>query len=376
MIHGHRRGAIGASESDNGAVETRDVSIGQAAASAGPPPSTRRRSPIAIAIGAAALAAVIGAVGFVVERTTSSDIGGANAGVVSVMSTLVRGGTTVGAGVIVTPLGEVLTNYHVVTGARSIRLRIAASGASYSAFVTGIDPSDDVAVLRIPNVSNMPTVSIGDSTHVRVGDHVTAVGAASDVGSGPVESQGAVVALAQTISISDSRGSTVTLLGMIQTDAAITAAAEGGPLIAGDGHVIGLDAAGAGRLGAAQASTGGGYAIPIDTAIAIAHDVESGAPNPKVFRGQGAFLGVDVQDHASPPGAEVNSVEPGSPAQAAGIAAHDVIVALDHTAIDSVSGLQHAVAAHQPGDRVTLVWLDMLGQRHSATLQLVSGFAA
>jgi len=203
---------------------------------------------------------------------------------------------------------------------------------------------------------------------------VTAVGAASDAGSGPVETQGSVVALGQTLSIADSRGSTVTLLGMIHTDAAFAAAAEGGPLIGSDGRVIGIDAAGTGRLSAAQNSRGG-YAIPIDTAIAIAHDVESGTPNPKVFRGLGAFLGVDVQDLASPPGARVVSVEPASPAQAAGIAAPDVIVALDHTPIDSVSSLQHAVGAHQPGDRVTVAWLDAAGQRHSAALQLVTGFA-
>src|ERR1700680_1997435 len=153
----------------------------------------RRRSPIAIAIGAVLVAGAIGAVGFLVQRTTSSGIGGVNAGVVSVTSSLVRGGTTVGAGVIIAPSGEVLTNYHVITGALSIRLRVAASGASYSAFVSGIDPSDDIAVLRAPDASNLPTVSIGDSAHVAVGDHVTAVGAA-DAGQGPVESQGAVLA--------------------------------------------------------------------------------------------------------------------------------------------------------------------------------------
>ena len=367
MIGGHRSGTIGAPESDNGVMETRDVSIGRAAASAGPPPTTRRRSPFAIAIGAVAGAAVIGAVGFVVERTTSSDIGGANAGVVSVISTLVRGGTTVGAGVIVTPSGEVLTNYHVINGALSINLQLAASGASYSAAITAFDPADDIAVLQVQNVANLPAVSIGDSAHVAVGDHVTAVGSAPGSGRNPVESQGAVRALGQTITISDAHGSNVrTLLGMIQTDAAIRTSDDGGPLVGADGRVIGID----------TASSGNAYAIPIDLAISIVHDVESGTPNPKVFRGQGAFLGVNVQDHASPPGAEVNSVEAGSPAQAAGIAAPDVIVALDRTPIDSVSALQHAVAAHRPGDRVTLAWLDMFGQRHSATLQLVSGFAA
>jgi S1-C subfamily serine protease len=209
-----------------------------------------------------------------------------------------------------------------------------------------------------------------------VGDHVTAVGVAQGAGSGLVESQGAVVALGQTITVSDSRGSNVrTQAGMIQTDAAINASDDGGPLVSSDGHVIGVDA-GAGRVGAAQAGADPAYAIPISSVTAIVRDIESGAPNPKVFRGEGAFLGVDVQNHSSPPGAEVNSVEPGSPARAAGITAPDVIVALDHTPIDSVTALQRAVAAHRPGDRVTIAWLDQLGQRHSATLQLVSGFAA
>ena len=357
-------------------VETRDVSIGRAAASAGPPPPTRRRSPIAIAIGAVLVAGVVGAVGFAVERTTSSGTGGVNAGVVSVTSTLVRGGTTVGAGMIITPSGEVLTTYHAINGAQSIQVRLAASGGSFSAFVNGIDPSDDIAVLRVPDASSLPSVSIGDSAHVAVGDHVTAVGVAPGTGSALVEAQGAVVALGQTITVSDSRGSNVrTQAGMIQTDAAINSSDDGGPLVNSDGHVIGIDA-GAGRLGAAQAGGSAAYAIPINTATAIVRAVESGAPNPKVFRGQGAFLGVDVQNHSSPPGAEVNSVEPGSPARAAGIGARDVIVALDHTPIDSVKALQHAVAAHRPGDRVTIEWLDSLGQRHSATLQLVSGFAA
>jgi S1-C subfamily serine protease len=348
VIHGQRPGTHGASESDNGLVET-------------------RRSPIAIAIGAAAVAAVIGAVGFVVERTTSSDIGGANVGVVSVMSTLVRGGNTVGAGVIVTPSGEVLTTYHLINGALSINLQLAASGASYSAAVTGIDPSDDIAVLQVQNVSSLPTVSIGDSAHVAVGDHVTAVGSAPSAGGRPVESQGAVRALGQTITVSDAHGSNVrTLLGLIQTDAAISTSDDGGPLVSADGRVVGIDTAGSGNA----------YAIPIDLAISIVHSVESGSPNPKVLRGHGAFLGVDVEDRGPPPGASVNAVEPGSPAQAAGIVALDVIVALDHTPIDSVSALQHAVATHHPGDRVSVAWLDPLGQRHSAMLQLVSGFAA
>jgi S1-C subfamily serine protease len=366
----------GAWESDNAVMETRDVSIAGEPAGAGAHPTSRWRSPFAIAIGAVLVAGIVGAVGFAVERTTSSSPGGVNAGVVSVTSTLVRGGTTVGAGMIITPSGEVLTTYHAINGAQSIQVRLPASGASFPAFVNGIDPTDDIAVLRVPDASSLPSVSIGDSAHVAVGDHVTAVGVAPGTGSGLVEAQGAVVALGQTITVSDSRGSNVrTQVGMIQTDAAINPSDDGGPLVSSDGHVIGVDA-GAGRLGAAQSGTVPAYAIPINTATAIVRDIESGAPNPKVFRGEGAFLGVDVQNHTSPPGAEVNSVEPGSPARAAGITAHDVIVALDHTPIDSVTALQLAVAAHRPGDRVTIAWLDPLGQRHSATLQLVNGFAA
>jgi S1-C subfamily serine protease len=358
-------------------METRGVSMAGEQAGAGPPSTPRWRSPIAIVIGAVLVAGVVGAVGFAVQRTTSSGPSGVNAGVVSVTSTLVGNGTAVGAGMIITASGEVLTTYRVINGAQSIQVRLSASGASYSAFVSGIDPSDDIALLRVPDVSSLPSVSIGDSAHVAVGDHVTAVGVARGAGGGVLESQGAVVALGQTITVSDSRGSNLqTQVGLIQTDAAINPSDDGGPLVSRDGHVIGLDAGTAGRLGAAQSGAIPAYAIPINTATAIVRAIESGAPNPKVFRGEGAFLGVDVQNHTSPPGAEVNSVEPGSPARAAGIAAPDVIVALDHTPIDSVTALQHAVAAHRPGDRVTIEWLDSLGQRHSATLQLVNGFAA
>ena len=327
-----------------------------------------------MALGALLVAAVIGAVGFVVERTTSS-VGGASTGVVSVTTTLLGGGIRSGAGMIIAPSGEVLTTYHVINGVLSIRLQLAASGASYPAAVTGIDPSDDLAVLQVQNASDLPVVTIGGSAHVAVGDHVTAIGAGS--GGGPVETQGAVLALGQTVTASDSRGSNVrTLLGMIQTDAVINASDDGGPLVNGDGQVIGIETAATARTGAAQAASGAAYAIPIDTATAIAHAIESGTPNPKVFHGHGAFLGVDVEDRGSPSGAEVNAVEPGSPAQAVGISALDVIVAVNQMPIGSFSALQHAISAHHPGDRVTVAWLDPLGQRHSATLQLVTGFAA
>jgi S1-C subfamily serine protease len=247
---------------------------------------------------------------------------------------------------------------------------------AYAAAVAGFDPGDDIALLQVEGVSNLPSVTIGDSSGVAVGDHVTAIGASGQSG-GAVEMQGAVTALRQTITTADADfANQSTLSGMVQFSVAIHAADCGGPIVGGNGLVIGLDTAGTDRVVRAQPGASIAYAMPINSVMAIVRDIESDTPNPKIFRGAGVILGVDVRDSASPAGAAVFGVEPVSPAQAGGIMVTDVIVEFDGTPVDSRFALEAGVQKHRPGDRVSVVWLDAAGQRHQATVRLVSGIAA
>jgi S1-C subfamily serine protease len=292
---------------------------------------------------------------------------GANAGVVDVTSDLGTGSAAAGTGMVITSNGEVLTNNHVVEGALRITVQIAGTGTTYAAAVLGVDPANDVAVLQIPNVSGLPTVGLGDSTRLSVGDGVTVVGNALGRGGTPQSSSGSITALGQTVTASDPNGAnSETLNNMIQFDATIQPGDSGGPLLDRSGKVVGMDTAGAARVRRRTLASNVGFAIPINTAMSIAQQLaSSGAIH-------GALLGVRAQDSTNLPGAQVISVEAGTPADNAGIVAGDVITAIGGTSVDSVSALHSAMLQHHSGDRVIVDWLNAAGQQRTATVQLAT----
>jgi S1-C subfamily serine protease len=290
----------------------------------------------------------------VVDITTVLDFGAAKAA---------------GTGMVVTAGGEILTNNHVVQDATSIQVTVVSTGATYTATVVGTDPSDDVAVLQLSNAGNLATAAFGDSNGVKVGDAVTGVGNAGGVGGTPSSASGHVTALDQTITASDGGGQNAeTVSGLIESDAPIQAGDSGGPLYNAAGRIVGMDtAAESGRSGATLAA----YSIPIDKALSIAQQIESGDASSTIHIGYPGFLGVNVEDATG--GALVTGVVTGYPAAKAGLVAGDVITAVDGTAVSSSEGLHNAMQSRKPNSTVRLTWTDRSGASHSATLTLVAG---
>ena len=315
--------------------------------------------------------------------TSTSATDAQQVGVVDINTVLgYQSAQAAGTGMILTPNGEVLTNNHVVNGATKISVTVVSTGKTYTATVVGTDTSDDVAVIQLQGASGLTTVKTADSAKVAVGDKVTGVGNAGGTGGTPSASAGTVTGLDQTITASDESGANAeTLTGMIETDADIQAGDSGGPLYNASDQVIGMDSAASGGSFSAEA-----YAIPIDKALSIADQIESGQSSSTVHIGQTAFLGIELQDTSTAgngfgassavSGATIGGVVSGSPAAQAGLAAGDTITSFDGTSIDSASALSTAIAQHKVGDSVSIGWTDSSGQSHSGTVTLIAGPAA
>jgi S1-C subfamily serine protease len=280
-----------------------------------------------------------------------------------------------GTGMVLTASGEVLTNNHVVDGATSISVTVVSTGRTYAASVVGTDPSQDVAVIQLQKANGLQTVALGHSSSVRVGDPVTGVGNAGGTGGTPAAATGSVVALDRTITASDQGGgNTEQLTGVIETDAPIVPGDSGGPLYDSSGRIIGMDTA-AGGVGSG-ASTG--YAITIEHALSVASQIESGRASGTVHIGSPGFLGVSVgagSGGVGGPGggATVESVVPGGPAAAAGLAPGDVITTVGRSAITSAGSLRDALSTYRPGQSVTIGWTDANGQSQNASVVLTTG---
>jgi S1-C subfamily serine protease len=337
------------------------------------PPSRMRRRSLAAIVALLLTIALVGAgVGVAVSRLAGS-AAKLNDPVVDVNVALGSGDAAAGTGIILTSSGQILTNNHVVENSQRISVQVNAT-TTYTATVIGVDPSDDIAVLQVQQGSGLPAANIGDSSHLQVGDSVTAVGNALGRGGTPQSAQGRVTALDQTITATDDTGSnSETLTNMIQFDATIQPGDSGGPLYNSSGQVVGMDTAGSGHVGRRALGSNQGFAIPINSAITIARQITSGANAPNVVRGHRGLLGVEVQESTSPAGALVVSVQAGSPAENAGISANDVIVSVAGRTVDSVNSLRQGLQNHNPGESVTVSWLDTSGQQHNATVQLTTG---
>lgn len=338
------------------------------------PQTSLPRRTVALVVALLLGVALVGAgVGVAVSRLTGGGSAVLSGPVVDVNVALNDGDSAAGSGIVLTTTGEVLTNNHVVENSDHVSVE-TGDGSTFNAGVVGVDPSDDVAVIQLDSASGLPTAKIGDSSRLQVGDSVTAVGNALGRGGTPVATSGHVTGLGETITATDDNGGNAeTLSNMIAFDAAIQQGDSGGPLYNSSGQVVGMDTAGSGRLGRPGLGGNEGFAIPINAAIGIARQIASGAPAPNVVRGHRGLLGVTVQDSSSPPGALVATVEPGSPAESAGITPDDVIVGIDGNSVGSVQSLRTALQRHSPGDSVSVSWVTPSGDQHSASVQLTNG---
>jgi S1-C subfamily serine protease len=284
-------------------------------------------------------------------------------------------GRAAGTGVVIGSSGLVLTNNHVVAGATSITVTEVTDGRTYRATVVGYDRSEDVAVLQMTGASGLATAPIGDSDKVSVGDGVVAIGNAGGTGGTPAVAAGTVTALNQSITASDqSTGSSEQLTGLIQVAADVQSGDSGGPLANSSGQVVGIDTAASVEF-RYQASGGTGFAIPINQAVAIAHQIIAGKASTKVHIGETGFLGVQVgsANAATGSGAAVVGVVAGSPADSAGLVAGDVITSVNGRTVDSPTTLTQLLDGFHPGDRVRLGWTDSSGQPQTSTVELIAG---
>jgi S1-C subfamily serine protease len=285
-----------------------------------------------------------------------------------------RGAQAAGTGMVLTSNGEVLTNNHVIEGATTITATDVGNGQTYKASVVGYDVSEDIAVLQLTGASGLKTVSIGDSSTVSVGQHVVGIGNAGGAGGTPSYAGGSVTALDQSITASDSSGGTSEqLTGLIATDAQIVAGDSGGPLANDSGQVIGIDTAASSSF-QFQRGSGGGFAIPINRAVAVAQQAEAGTASDNLHVGPTAFLGVQVAtDGSDSNGAQIASAVPDGPADQAGLSSGDTITSVDGHSINSPADLTTLMLTEKPGASVTVEYVDTDGTQQSATVQLGSG---
>ncbi|MDL9981076.1 S1C family serine protease [Microbacterium sp. ASV49] len=276
-----------------------------------------------------------------------------------------------GTGIVLSSSGEILTNNHVVAGATSIEVTIPSTGATYTASVVGTDATDDVAVLKLQGASGLDTAKLDSGGGVSTGDAVTAVGNAGGTGT-LVQASGTVTGTGASITTqAEGSAPSESLSGLIETNADIQPGDSGGPLYDSAGEIVGIDTA-----ASTNSATPDGYAIPISTALSIAHQIENGQGGSNITIGARAFLGIGLAAQSSADGAEVAAVYDGTPAASAGLAQGDVITGVDGTAISSGDDLSAALAAHRPGDTVRITWTDTSGASHTADVTLTSGPAA
>jgi serine protease Do len=252
-----------------------------------------------------------------------------------------------GSGFIIGADGTILTNAHVVRGAKEVTVKLT-DRREFQAKVLGADPRTDIAVLKI-DARNLPTVPLGSSRSLRVGEWVLAIGSPF----GFENSVSAGVVSAKGRSLPDD-----SFVPFIQTDVAVNPGNSGGPLFNGRGEVVGINSQIFSRTGGYQ---GLSFAIPIDLAVRIKDQI--------VATGQArhARLGVAIQEVNQtladsfkldrPEGALVSSVDPGSPADKAGLKAGDVIRQVDGQAIVASGDLPALIGQSAPGQTVALeIW--------------------
>lgn len=170
-----------------------------------------------------------------------------------------------GTGVVVTSTGDVVTNAHVVEQASSITVSFEGSRRALLASVIGIDRAADIALLHVSGVSDLAVAHFADSAKTTVGDDVIAIGYALGLAGGPTVTDGIVSAVGREVTTSGPDGTTVTLRGMLQTDAAINPGNSGGPLVNAAGAVVGINTAVASSTGNGTSAQNIGFAIPAST---------------------------------------------------------------------------------------------------------------
>lgn len=289
-----------------------------------------------------------------------------------------QGGGAQGSGVVLDTAGRVLTNNHVVSGARtSGGLTVTLSdGRTYAATIVGTDPSTDLAVLKMTGADKLTPATLGDSGSVRVGSPVMAVG--NPLGLAGTVTTGIVSALDRPVTTTaeatepGAADGQAVVTNAIQTDAAVNPGNSGGALVDSSGRVIGIPSSiaslGSGP-GSPSGSIGLGFSIPINEAKSIADQLIADG------KAEHPYLGVTLEDgnvkdgNATRDAAVVDSVSRGTPAADAGLQNGDAVIAVDGEAVNSSESLVAQIRERSVGSKVDLtVVRDGKSQQVSVTL--------
>ena len=263
-----------------------------------------------------------------------------------------------GTGIVISEDGYILTNKHVISEARSVQVVMSDGTRHSDVTVVGSDPLNDIAFLKIKNVSDLKVATLGDSGAMRVGQDVIAIGNSlgqyqNTVTSGIVSGLGRPV----TAASSELNSRVESLTDLLQTDAAINPGNSGGPLINSAGQVVGINTA------IAADAQGIGFAIPINAAKGMIRGVIANGKVEKAYLGvQYVAITPDVRTQyklSVDQGALVRSgsgsaVESSGPADEAGIKDGDIITKVNEKSVGKQGGLGSLVAEFMPGEKVTL----------------------
>ncbi len=298
------------------------------------------------------------------QQTRSNPVGGRGSSQGNTNNNSAPVDAGVGSGVIYDKSGYILTNFHVIDGAVALVVTLP-DGRTFDGTVVGKDSQTDVAVVKIdPKGADLPVAVLGDSSQLKVGDGLVAIGNALALPGGPTVTSGVVSALGRSVTepgsgTALSQSSGPQLYDLVQTDAAINPGNSGGPLLDMSGKVIGINTLVAGQAEAGIQAQGIGFAISINQARQLADQL---VKNGKV---EHAFLGISFQPlspaqakqlslDSSQRGAVLMQVQSGSPAAQAGLNKGDIVTAIDGTKVTGESTLGQIISQHKPGDKVKL----------------------
>ncbi|MEU6864592.1 trypsin-like peptidase domain-containing protein [Streptomyces sp. NPDC046876] len=313
------------------------------------------------------------------DRAPDSVAGIAATALPGVVTLHVRGsgGGGTGTGFVLDPEGHILTNHHVVAGAKDITVTFS-TGESVAAELVGQDSGYDLAVVRVDGVRGLKPLALGNSENVKVGDPVVAIGAPFDLSN--TVTAGIISATGRPITAGGDKGdgSDISYVDALQTDAPINPGNSGGPLLDAKARVIGINSAirGADKADAEKqsGSIGLGFAIPVNQGKRVAEELI------RTGRATHPVIGVTLDMEYTGDGARVGTkgeggkpaVTPGGPAARAGIKGGDVITKVDGTRVHGGDELIIKIRSHRPGDPLALT---VLRDGQERTLQLVLGSA-
>jgi S1-C subfamily serine protease len=286
--------------------------------------------------------------------------------------------TATGSGFLIDNDGHILTNAHVVEGAKSVTVQLGDEDPQ-DAEVVGTDPSTDIALLKVDDTQGVNPLPLGDSAEAQVGDPVVAIG--NPFGLDRTVTTGIVSALQRQIQAPNG----FSISDVIQTDAAINPGNSGGPLIDGAGRVIGINSQIESQSGG---NVGIGFAVPIQTAIDVVSQLEDGGEVHRAYLGiTGGDITPDVAQALNLPvqeGVLVEQVLNGGPADDAGVEGAtgqatvggqtvpiggDIITKVDGNEVTGMDDVISAVNEHKPGDELTLT-VSRDGQQQDLTVKL------